>query len=386
MRRHLLRRLLALSVAAAATVLASPAALAQSREPLRFGMAMPMTGSQAGFGVDFVKGARMAVADINARGGVNGRPLEMVEVDTQADTQLAIAGVNRLVHVNKVPVFLTGWSGVVKAVAPIANREKVLEFNVAASAPEIARLGEYVYTTFPLAEVDVTALATYTARTLGKKRAAVLYLNNETGIEPARLYKEAFEKAGGQVVAFEAYDDKATDYSGAILKVRAANPDVVHVHGLIVDIPAVIGQMRQLGLTQRVTSYGAAYNTKVIERLGSAAEGLIVTSLAPGAADNPNVPAWIERWKKTENRVPTALSYTQYTHDSAYLVADLFKWCLDKGLEPSGENMRKALLAIRHFDHPLAGALEIGDDHRVRKPVYLMTVDKGQFVPLATVK
>lgn len=380
------RRLLALCAVVAVSAFAGPLAHAQSKEPLRFGMAMPMTGSQAGFGVDFVKGARMAVADINAKGGVNGRPLEMVEVDTQADTQLAIAGVTRLIHVNKVPAFLTGWSGVVKAVAPIANREKVLEFNVAASSPEIARLGDYVYTTFPLAEVDVTALANYTARTLGKKRAAVLYLNNETGIEPARIYRDAFEKAGGQVVAFEAYDEKATDYSGAILKVRSANPDIVHVHGLIVDIPAVIAQMRQLGLTQRVTSYGAAYNTKVIERLGGAAEGLIVTSLAPGAADNPNVPGWVERWKKAENRVPTALSYTQYTHDSVYLLADLFKWVLDNRLEPTGENMRKALLTIRKFDHPLAGALEIGDDHRVRKPVYLMTVDKGQFVPLATIK
>ena len=382
------RKLLGLmtGVAAVVSMAGTNLAFAQSGEPIKFGLAMPMTGSQALFGTDQVKAAQWAVADINAKGGVNGRPLEMILIDTQADPQLGINAAKRLTSVDKVPIFLTSWSAVVKAVAPIANREKVLELSVGANSPEIATLGDYVYTTFPLADVDVSALANYTYASLGKKTAAVLYINNDSGVEGAGIYKSVFEKAGGKVVAYEAYDSKATEFTGAILKVKAANPDIIHIQGLITDLPQVIAQMRQLGITQRVSTYSAGYNPKVIEQLGAAAEGLIVTSLAPGVNDNPNVAPFVNRWLTTEKRVPNGLPYTQYLYDSPYIVADLYKWLAKNKLPATGENLRRALITIKDFDLPMTGMLQVGADHRVKKPVYLLTVEKGAFVPLATIK
>lgn len=380
------RSLLALSALIMGGAAFSPAAWAQAKETLKFGLAMPLSGSQALYGADQVKAAQWAVADINAKGGVNGKPLEMILLDTQADPQLGINAVKRLTSVDKVPVFITAWSAVVKAVAPIANREKVLELSVGANSPDIAKLGDYVYTTFPLAEVDVSGLAKYTYTTLGKKTAAIMYINNDSGVEGAAIYKSVFEKAGGKVVAYEAYDPKATEFTGALLKVRVANPEMVHIQGLVSDLPQVIAQMRQLGLTQRVSTYSAGYNPKVIEQLGAAAEGLIVTSLAPGVSDNANVGAFVTRWKDTEKRVPNGLPYTQYLYDGPYLVAELYKWVEKNKLPATGENMRKALITVKNFELPMTGGLQVGEDHRVSKPVYLLTVDKGQFVPLATIK
>lgn len=380
------RRMLALSALIMSGAAFSSAALAQGKETLKFGLAMPLSGSQALYGADQVKAAQWAVADINAKGGVNGKQLEMIVLDTQADPQLGINAVNRLSSVDKVPVFITAWSSVVKAVAPIANRDKVLELSVGANSPDIAKLGDYVYTTFPLAEVDVSGLAKYTYTTLGKKTAAVMYINNDSGVEGAAIYKSVFEKAGGKVVAYEAYDTKATEFTGALLKVKASNPDMIHIQGLVSDLPQVIAQMRQLGLQQRVSTYSAGYNPKVIEQLGAAAEGLIVTSLAPGPSDNPNVTPFINRWKDSEKRVPNGLPYTQYLYDGPYLVAELYKWVEKNKLPATGENMRKALITAKNFDLPMTGGLSVGEDHRVNKPVYLLTVDKGQFVPLATIK
>jgi branched-chain amino acid transport system substrate-binding protein len=379
------RRMLALSALIMSAVFAN-VATAQSKETLKFGLAMPLSGSQALYGADQVKAAQWAVADINAKGGVNGKQLEMIVVDTQADPQLGINAVKRLTSVDNVPVFITAWSSVVKAVAPIANRDKVLELSVGANSPDIAKLGDYVYTTFPLAEVDVSALSKHTYTALGKKTAAVLYINNDSGVEGAAIYKGVFEKAGGKVVAYEAYDSKATEFTGALLKVKASNPDIIHIQGLVADLPQVIAQMRQLGLQQRVSTYSAGYNPKVIEQLGAAAEGLIVTSLAPGVSDNPNVEPFINRWKESEKRVPNGLPYTQYLYDGPYLVAELYKWIEKNKLPATGENLRKALITVKNFELPLTGGLSVGEDHRVNKPVYLLTVDKGQFVPLATIK
>ena len=372
-----------LAVAAAVAAIGS-AGTAAAQQTLKFGMAMPLTGSQSSYGKDQVKAAEWAVADINAKGGINGKKLEMVVLDTQADPTVGINAVNRLINVDKVPVFVTAWSAVVKAVAPIANREKVLELSIGANAPEIAKLGDYVYTAFPLADVDVAAVANYTFKTLGNKRAAVVYINNDTGIEAAKVYRTVFEKAGGQIVAYEAYDPKATDFTGALLKVRAANPEFIHLHGLVAEMPLVIAQMRQLGMTQRVSTYSGGYNPQMIEKAGKGAEGLIVTSVAPNEKQNANVGPYIERWKKAENRIPNGLPYTQFLHDSAYLVAALYDYVDKNKLPPTGENMRKALLAVKSFDMPLTGKLTINDDHTVRMPVNLLTVENGQFVPLAT--
>ena len=86
-----------------------------------------------------------------------------------------------------------------------------------------------VYTTYPLADVDVTLLAKYARQELKFDKAAVIYLNDESGIYGARVYRDNFEKLGGKIVAFESYEPNATDYTGALLKLRASAPQVVHL-------------------------------------------------------------------------------------------------------------------------------------------------------------
>jgi branched-chain amino acid transport system substrate-binding protein len=357
-----------------------------NKEPLKFGLAMPLTGSQALFGADQAKAAQWAVQDINAKGGIEGRPLELVLLDTQADPRMGINAVNRLINVDKVPAFATAWSAVVKAVAPIANRSKVLELSVGANSPEIAKLGDYVYTTYPLADVDVRAQARYARNTLKKESAAVLYIHNDSGVEGARIYRDAFTEAGGKVVAFEAYDAQATDYTGALLKVRAANPDIIHIQGLVSDLPQVVAQIRQLGLKQPVSTYSAGYNPKVVEQLGAAAEGMLVSALAPSAEQSPEVAKFVERWKQTEKRVPNGLPYTQYLYDVPYLIAQIYGHLIRTKQPVTGPNVTKALTEIGKFELPMTGLLEITPDHRVNKPVYLYEVKGGQFTPVATVK
>ena len=365
---------------------ALPPAQAQAPQSYKFGLAMPLSGSQALYGSDQVKAAQWAVDAINAKGGVNGKKLEMITLDTQADPQVGINAANRLTSVEKVAVFVTAWSSVVRAVAPIANDSKTVALSIGANSPDIAKLGDYVYTTFPLADVDVAAVARYSATTLGAKKAAVLYINNDTGIVAGQVYKDSFTKAGGQVVAYEAYDPKATDFTGAILKVKAAAPDIIHLHGLIADMPQVLAQMRQLGLNQPVSSYSGLYNPKVIDQLGKAAEGIFATSLAPGVTDLPAVADYVARWKKEVGRDPNGLPYTQYLHDAPYLVSAVFAALDKKGAAPTGENFRKEMLAIGAFDLPLTGPVTISDSHTVTKPVYLVEVKNGKWTPKAIVK
>ena len=366
-----------------ATLLAGSAVAQQAS--YKFGMAMPLTGGQATYGNDQVKAAQWAVEEINKKGGINGKPLEMIVLDTQADPQVGIQSVNRLISVDKIAVFVTAWSGVVKAVAPISNDNKVVELSVGANSPDISQLGDYVYTTFPLADVDIRAVAGYSAKEMGKKKAAVLFINNETGLGSATVYRDTFTKAGGEVVAYEAYDQKATDFTGPLLKIRAANPDIIHLQGLVAESPQVIAQARQLGITVPITSYSGIYNQKLIEQLGAAAENVIATSLAPGVEDSPLVKDYVDRWVKEVGRAPNGLPYTQYLYDTPALVAAVFTSLDKKGIAPTGENFRKEMLAIKTFDLPLTGKVTFAEDHTVNKPVYLVEVKNGKWTKKAVV-
>jgi len=362
----------------------STGAIAQQTS-YKFGLAMPLTGGQATYGNDQVKAAEWAVDEINKKGGINGKKLEMIVLDTQADPQVGIQAVNRMISVDKVAVFVTAWSGVVKAVAPIANDNKVVELSVGANSPDISQLGDYVYTTFPLADVDIRAVANYSAKEMGKKKAAVLFINNETGIGSATVYRDTFTKAGGQVVAYEAYDQKATDFTGPLLKIRAANPEIIHLQGLVAESPQVIAQARQLGITVPITSYSGIYNQKLIEQLGAAAENVIATSLAPGVEDSPLVKDYVDRWVKEVGRPPNGLPYTQYLYDAPALIAAVFTSMDKKGIAATGENFRKEMLAIKTFDLPLTGKITFSEDHTVNKPVYLVEVKNGKWTKKAVV-
>ena len=169
--------------------------------------------------------------------------------------------------------------------------------------------------------------------------------------------------------------------SRGLAEVRSAQPDIIHLHGLVGDMPQVAAQMRQLGLNQPITAYSGLYNPKVIEQLGQAAEGIIATSLAPGVNDLPAVATYVERWKKEEKREPNGLPYTQYLHDAPYMVAAILTSMDKKGLAPTGENFRREMLALGTFDLPLTGAVTVSESHTVWKPVYLVEVKGGKWAP-----
>jgi branched-chain amino acid transport system substrate-binding protein len=358
----------------------SSGAFAACDQTLKFGVADPLTGPSATFGIDQIQALKWAVEDINAAGGVNGCKLEAIIVDNQGKPDVAITTTNRFVQIDKVPVIVTAFSSVVKAVAPIANREKVLLLSIGANSPSLAHMGDYVYTSFPLADVDMKALASFMTNKQGKKRAAVLYVNNETGIDGSQVFRDSFKADGGEVVLYDSYEENQSDFTGLALKVRSTNPDMIHIHSVVSDFPAIVSQLRQLGINTQVTSFQTAFNTKMIKDLGAASEGIIVTSLAPSVEANPALVPYLKRWQDEYKRPPNGLPYTQYWYDSAYIVADLYRWLAANKLPATGENMRKALLAIKTFKQPLSGTVTFNENHTVQKETYFWQVKGGQFV------
>ena len=192
-RRRFLKSLLAVPPAMSSlswAPFASSAFAAGEKEAFNYGVVLPLTGGAAPFGLDQVKAHMWAVDEINAAGGADGRKLHPIVLDSQAKPDVGVEAATRLVSVDKVPMFITAFSAVVAAVAPIANRNKVLALSVGANSPRIAKLGDYLYTTYPLADVDVTLLAKYAYQKIGARRGAVIFVNDESGIYGAEVFRD----------------------------------------------------------------------------------------------------------------------------------------------------------------------------------------------------
>lgn len=351
---------------------------AACEKPVRFGVTDPLTGPSAVFAKDQMQAVRWAVDDINARGGVNGCPVEATIVDNQGKPETAIGVVTRFIDVDHLPVVVTAFSDIVHAVAPLANRKQTLLLSVGANSPAIAKLGDYVFTTSPLANTEMRSLASYLYG-LGRRRVAIVYVNNDTGKEGAAAFKSAFETKGGTVVLDEAYPADQADFTGLVLQLRVANPDEIHIHGVVADTTALLSQIKQLGITTPVDSYQNAFNPAMVRQIGPAANGLIVSSMAPTAANDPAVAKYVARWKKDMGREPNGLPYTQYFYDSAWLVMQLAKYVREHNLPETGESYRAALLAQRTFQQPLTGKVTFNDDHTVDKPIYMWKVENLSF-------
>jgi branched-chain amino acid transport system substrate-binding protein len=184
--RGLFRLSASTALLSASLLLAPPAsppahAAPNCAEPIKFGLTDPLTGPFANFGKDQLQASEWAVEDINAKGGVDGCKLEIVAQDHEGKPETGIAVANRFIDVDHLPMFYGGFSAVIRAMAPVAERGKTLMLSVGANAPSIAHLGNYTYTTFPLAEVDMTAFGAYVHNVMGKQRAAVLYSQLRTG-------------------------------------------------------------------------------------------------------------------------------------------------------------------------------------------------------------
>jgi branched-chain amino acid transport system substrate-binding protein len=163
--------------------------------------------------------------------------------------------------------------------------------------------------------------------------------------------------------------------------VKAANPQVLHIQGLVQDTPAVIAQARELGITAQITSYSAADNPQLLQQDGAAANGLIVTALAP--SQGPQLRNYLKLWQTRAHRLPNGLPYTEYLYDAPFILKAQILWLIQHHLAYTGPNLLKAMQANPRVVTPLTGLTVFNPNHTVDKPVYLLKAVHGQFVQIA---
>ncbi len=344
-----------------------------SGAPYKIGIILPMTGPTADYGADFNRGAVLAEEEINASGGINGRPLKLVLGDSKNQPKDGVAEFRKLVEIDKVLAIISTMTGVILPQFALSRESKVPMMAVGAITPEIRKGGQTVFSNFPLADDEEREIAEYAIKTLGLKTAAVVYENSSYGKTLSTIFIEEFKKAGGTIVAEEVIEKGGRDFRSQITRVGASKAPLILAYAYYAEAGLLVRQASELGIKAQFMSHGSVQNKAFGEIAGPAANGFISGSPRWDDSD-PKVQAFIKNYRKRWNKEPDL--YGPYFYDAVKMYAA----AIAKGGE-SSEGIRQALKSLK--DYPaINGVMNFGSDNVVLLPLRFVKFDNGNWVSI----
>ena len=296
----------------------------QQTDPFRIGVMESLTGPGETYGTVANQAKQMAVDEINAAGGINGRMLELVVEDSKCGAQDAIAAYNKLTDVDGVKIILgTSCSGAMLGAAPLAEADGVILFSGLASNPDIANAGDYIFRT----QISDTQVGIDTGNALwadGVRELATITEATDYAEGVRRTTVAQFEKRGGGVVAEERYASDVTDFRSLLGKLFAVNPDALHLAPQSeFAAGAIIKQAREMGYEGPIYAETVSVGTTALEIAGDAATGMkaITADLDP---DNEKAQDVLADFRERYNYV-TLPWHLGSAYDDVYIAAECLK-------------------------------------------------------------
>ncbi len=211
---------------------------AQQKCTTTIGSIMSLTGSLGALGQEIAKGAQLAVADLNAAGGVNGCQLELSLLDDQTSASVGVDAARKLVDVQHVPAIVGALaSGVSAAIlTSVTAGSNIVQISPSSTSPSFTELAEqgktngYWFRTCPSDALQGVAMAKL-ASDAGIKKVAVLYLNNPYGQGLSREFISAFERSGGSITQNVVYNPSQPSYRSEVNKALNPKPDALFLIG-----------------------------------------------------------------------------------------------------------------------------------------------------------
>ena len=250
--------------------------------PFRIGVMESLTGAGETYGMVALQSKKMALDEINAAGGVNGRILEFVVEDSKCNAQDAITAYKKLTDVDGIKIILgTSCSGAMLGVAPLAEEDGVVLFSGLASNPDIANAGDYIFRT-QISDIEVEINIGNVLWADGIRRLATITEKTDYAEGVRRTSVAQFEENGGHVVAAERYATDVTDFETQLTKLFAASPDALHIAPKSeFAAGAIVKQARELGYEGPIYGETVTVGTTAQDIAGDAATGLKAVTAAP---------------------------------------------------------------------------------------------------------
>ncbi len=313
-----------------------------AQPPFKVGVMESLTGPGETYGNVSVRAKQMAVDEINAAGGINGRMLELIVEDSKCNAQDAITAYNKLTDVDGVKIILgTSCSGAMLGAAPLAEADGVILFSSLATNPDIADAGDYIFRT-AISDAKVGVDAGNLMWADGVRKLATISESTDYAEGVRRTSVEQFEKRGGEVVGAERYSSDTTDFRTQLTKLLGENPDALLVAAQSEFTGGtVIKQVRELGFEGQIYTDIVPVGATALEIAGDAAAGVkaVLPDIAP---DNERGQEILAKFRSRYEYVTLAW-FLASAYDSVYITAECLK---QTGDDQDADGVRDCLYGI----------------------------------------
>jgi branched-chain amino acid transport system substrate-binding protein len=349
--------------------------------PILVGHFASMTGSEATFGQSTHNGIVLAVKEINAAGGINGRKVEVKVYDDQGRAQEAGTAVTRLITDDKVTAVL----GEVASSLSIAGGRVAQQYHVpmitpSSTNPQVTAVGDKIFRVCFVDSFQASVLARYVREKLGLTNVAILYDQSQPYSKGLKTdFVTELEKRGGKIVVEQAYTGGDQEVSAQLTTIREAKPELLFIPGYYTDGANVAIQARKLGLEVPLLGADGWSSPQLVAIGGKTVEGATYSDHYSNDDERPEVKTFVAKFRARYGQPPSdvlaALGY-----DSARVLFD----AMGRADSLSGEALAKALAAT-HDHHGVTGILTMDEKRNPRKSAVIVQIRDGKPRWVATI-
>jgi len=349
-------------------------AVQTSKLPIKIGVSLPLTGDAAAWGKSQQNGYALALDQINAQGGINGRKLVLIYGDDRGLPKEGVSTLRKLIDIDKIEA-LTGVanSSVALAFIPMIDKERIIFVSSGASSPKLTRASRYFFRTWPSDIAEALAMAKYAAEALKIKTVSCLYINNDYGIGLAEPFARKFVELGGRVRGKELFEQNATDIRAQLTKIKEQNPETIYLAGNPREMARSILQARELAIPARFLSISTLNDAEVFSTIKIAdIEGTVITdaSFDPNS-DWPEAKKFIQDFRAKFQKEPGILANTAY--DALMILAHAIGRA-----GTNAEALSSYLHSMKEY-RGVAGMINFTEGGDVNRPIRISVAKNGKF-------
>lgn len=333
-----------------------------------------VTGATASFGAYQLNGIMMAVEEINAKGGINGKKIKLINYDNKSDNDETLAVVNRLVTQDKVVALLgEATSGRSKIGAQIAQQNKIPMLSTSATNPDVTKVGNYIFRACFIDPFQGMVMAKFMTEHLKLKKAAIMRdIKSDYSVGLADNFAEKLKGMGGEIVADVSYQEGDIDFKSQLTSLKGKNPDVIFIPGYYNEVALIAKQVKELGLKQVLLGGDGWASPKLYELAKGAINGNYFSNHYSTESKDPKTVTFIKDYKEKYKEVPDAMAALAY--DATYMMAEAIK----NSKELTSENIRNELAKIKNF-HGATGETMMNENRDAVKSATVVQVQGEDF-------
>ena len=295
------------------------------KEIIEIGFIGPLTGPIGDAGQGIMKGAQLAVEEINSYGGINGKQLKILYEDGQCFPKAAVNAATKLITINKVPLIIgPACSTSIFPVASIANQYKTPIIGTLDSSKAIGDAGEYVFTNGFSVESGAELMAKFAYDKLSIRTVTILYDIDDWAQTLANTFKLKFEELGGNVLLVQKHNLESRDYRTELLKMKQLNPDAMYIIDLELS-GLVFKQARELGIKSQFLGADNLGFSPVIESSAAAVEGAYFSYQMKFDNSNKELNSFKTKYAARYNTKAKDVLYPAIGYDNVMLVASVLE-------------------------------------------------------------